>query len=116
MLVSVAMSALAQITLKYGMSSSRVANVLIQDDRAATLLTIATQPQIIGGLALYGAGAVLWLFVLAKIDVSVAYPFVGLGFILTMLLGVILLGEQVTMLRVVGTLMVFAGVILVARS
>lgn len=73
-------------------------------------------PQVVGGLALYALGAIVWLFVLAKVDVSFAYPFVGLGFILTMLLGWWWLNEPVDLTRVVGTLLVASGVFLVSRS
>jgi len=59
---------------------------------------------------------VFWLGVLAKIDVSIAYPFVGLGFILTALFGVFLLGEAFTVIRFVGTCLVVLGIILVTQQ
>lgn len=114
-LISVAMSAVAQIALKHGMSSPVVqASLNSGIERVAPL--IATNPFIWTGLALYGAGALLWLGVLAQIDVSQAYPFVGLGFLLTMVLGIILLGESVSAMRLIGTLLVVAGVVLVSRT
>jgi drug/metabolite transporter (DMT)-like permease len=115
-LLSVCLSSIAQLTLKTGMSSPRMAAALAGEDRLAAALTVATAPLVILGLALYGIGAVVWLFVLAKTDVSVAYPFVGLGFIVTMAFGAAMLGEQVGALRLLGTLLVGVGVYLVARS
>jgi drug/metabolite transporter (DMT)-like permease len=73
-------------------------------------------PMVILGLALYGVGALLWLFVLGRVPLSMAYPFVGLGFILTMLAGALVLGEHVTPLRIGGTLMIALGCVFVARS
>lgn len=113
---SVALSAIAQICLKHGMSDPRILELIRAGDRMAIVLGLSFQPFVIGGLALYGAGAVAWLFVLAKLDVSMAYPFVGLGFILTMLLGMFVLGEQLTLARVAGTLLVVGGVVLIART
>jgi drug/metabolite transporter (DMT)-like permease len=114
-LISVTMSAVAQIALKHGMSSPLVQASLNSGlERVAPL--IAANPFIWAGLALYGAGALLWLGVLAQIEVSQAYPFVGLGFLLTMVFGVILLGESVSAIRLIGTLLVVAGVVLVSRS
>ncbi len=115
-LTAVAMSALAQLILKLGMSAPPVAASIAQGTTAQVIATIATSPRIIAGLALYGLGAVVWLFVLAKQDLSLAYPFVGLGFIATMLLGVFVLGEHVTLSRVAGTLLIVAGCALVART
>jgi drug/metabolite transporter (DMT)-like permease len=77
-------------------------------------VTIATNLHIVLGLGMYVAGAGLWLLVLSRADISLAYPFVGLGFVLTMLLGWLFLGEQVGLTRVIGTFLVVAGVYLIA--
>jgi len=111
---SVLISALAQIALKQGMSSSTVSAALGQGT-ASTVTAIATNPYVIGGLSLYALGAVLWLFVLSRVDVSVAYPFVAFGFIVTMGLAIVLLGEPLQPLRVAGTLLVVAGAVLITR-
>lgn len=59
---------------------------------------------------------VVWLAVLAKVEVTMAYPFVGLGFLVTLALGVLLLGETMSLTRVIGTLLVVLGVVLTAQS
>jgi multidrug transporter EmrE-like cation transporter len=69
---------------------------------------------VVVGFVLYGASACVWLLVLARVNLSVAYPFVGLGFIATMLLGAFFLGEPLTVWRVIGTLLIALGVVLVA--
>ena len=70
---------------------------------------------VLGGFLLYGLGAVVWLAVLSKWDVSKAYPLVGLGFVFTVGIG-FLIGEQVTTPRVIGVLLICSGVFLVGRS
>lgn len=65
---------------------------------------------------MYSISAIVWLMVLAKLDISLAYPFVGLVFILTMLLGFFVLREPVGIIRIIGTLLVVAGVMLVSRT
>lgn len=114
-LSSVGLSVLAQVTLKYGMSQPTIQIALGQGGLTAAWLVISNM-YILLGLFMYGCGAMLWLLVLARLDVSVAYPFVGLGFILTMLLGFFVLGESVTPMRVVGTLLITAGVVLVSLT
>jgi multidrug transporter EmrE-like cation transporter len=110
--ISVSMSAIAQITLKHGMSSPAVQQGLT-GGWMQIALTVGTNLYVWLGLTLYGLGAVLWLGVLAKIDVSIAYPFVGFGFILTALFGVFLLGEAFSLIRFVGTCLVVLGILLV---
>jgi multidrug transporter EmrE-like cation transporter len=115
-LISVALSALAQITLKYGMSSTAVKAVLADGSFLQAAATIISNPSVIGGLGLYMLGAALWLGVLARVDVSLAYPFVALGFILTMVLSALLLAETLTPSRIVGTLIIVLGVVILTRS
>lgn len=73
-------------------------------------------PMVIVGLGLYGVGACLWLFVLGRAPLSLAYPFVGLGFIMTTLAGALYLNEGVSAGRIAGTLLIAVGCVVVARS
>lgn len=115
-LFSVSCSAIAQLILKTGMSQSDVAMALATGEARAIASSILMNPWVICGLGLYFFGAVVWLFVLARVDVSFAYPFVGLGFILTLLLGKFVMGDAVTLSRLMGTLFVSVGVLLIARQ
>ena len=112
-LLSVALSAAAQLMLKFG---TRLPEGTAARGPAAELGGLLSSPLVLAGLATYGFGAILWLFVLARAPLSLAYPFVGLGFILTMLAGLLVLGEHLSAARIVGTLMIAGGCVLVARS
>ena len=114
-LLSIGMSVAAQFSLKAGMSSPAVKVLLTQAFTARTVFDILTNKYVFGGFFLYGLGAVVWLSVLSKWDVSKAYPLVGIGFILTLLVGAVA-GEQITALRAMGVLLIGAGVWLVATS
>lgn len=113
---SVGMSAVAQLLLKLGMSSEPVQKALGLDSILDAVWNVATNWQVVGGLGLYVIAAIVWLFVLARADLSFAYPFVGIGFILTMLLGWVILGETLGAARLLGTLLVVGGVWLVSSS
>lgn len=115
-LTSVVLSALAQITMKFGMSRPTVQSVFHGSDRIDLIWTVGTSPGVLGGLALYVLSVVFWLTVLARLDVSQAYPFVGLGFLITMTFGFLFLGEPLGLQKVVGTALVAAGVFLVAKA
>jgi len=53
---------------------------------------------------------------MTKFDLSYAYPFMSLAFILVLLLSSVLFGEPVTMLKVVGICLVMAGIVIGARG
>jgi len=113
-LVSVSISAIAQVMLKMGVSGKHV-QVALTGSLKDIVSAIATAPLVWLGLAMYFAGALAWLLVLARLEVSLAYPFVGLGFIFTMLLGFFLLGETVSLPRIGGPLLVVLGIVLISR-
>ena len=112
-IASVSLSAIAQLALKIGTSNAAAARSAGLGGEVGGLLQ---SPMIFVGLGLYGFGALLWLFVLGRVPLSLAYPFVGLGFILTMLAGILYLNEGVSAARIAGTLMIALGCVLVARS
>ncbi|AOF84331.1 small Multidrug Resistance family protein [Hydrogenophaga sp. RAC07] len=106
----VLLSSAAQIAMKRGMGAPSGADV------GATYLHALTSPLVWLGLVLYGASAVLWLWVLSRLDVSLAYPLVSLGFVVTMALGVLWLGEPFSWLRVAGCTLIVVGVSLLAMD
>lgn len=114
-LTSIIISVAAQFFLKMGMSSQAVKLVLNQPISLRLPWVVMTNKHILGGFFLYGLGAIVWLKVLSVWDVSKAYPLVGLGFGLTVMVGMAL-GENVTAFRVLGILLICEGVWLVANS
>jgi multidrug transporter EmrE-like cation transporter len=110
-LASVGLSAIAQLMLKFGTRLPPGAR-----SPGAELVALLSSPLVLAGLATYGLGAMLWLFVLARAPLSLAYPFVGLGFILTMAAGLFILGESASAPRIAGTCLIALGCVLVARS
>jgi len=114
--VSVLMSAFAQILLKGGMSSQSVQRALGEDLSFRTFLSVFTNAGVVSGLFVYFGSALLWLLVLSKVEVSVAYPFVALGFVLTALLGHFVFGEVLPLQRLLGILLVCVGVGVLARG
>lgn len=114
-IASILLSVAAQFCLKAGMSSASVKQAMADGLSAQTVLALMTSPGVVGGFTLYGLGAVVWLSVLAKWDVSKAYPLVGLGFVLTAIIGHFI-GEQVTPTRIAGIALICTGVMIVGRG
>ena len=77
---TVCLSAVAQVALKIG---TRALSSSAGKELPAIILSVASSPFIWLGLGIYGASVLAWLWVLSKTDVSVAYPFVGISFVLT---------------------------------
>ena len=113
--LSICFSVAAQFSLKAGMASTSVNAAMAGPMSIDTLFAVMLNKYVAGGFVLYGLGAVVWLSVLSKWEVSKAYPMVGLGFLMTLVVGA-LLGEQVSAVRAIGTVLICGGVLMIART
>jgi drug/metabolite transporter (DMT)-like permease len=109
-------TAMAQISLKIGVSTSTLQAELAAGQTQTFLIRALLTPWVVVGFALYVTGAVLWLVVLGRADVSYAYPFVSLGFVLTAAYAYFWLHEAITPGRILGIVLISAGVWFVAKS
>ena len=108
-LFSICLSVAAQFSLKAGIISVNAAAA----SGARGWQAMLTNGFVLFGFALYGLGALVWLQVLARWDVSKAYPLVGLGFVLTAAIGWTM-GEHVTALRLAGIALIGVGIVCVS--
>jgi multidrug transporter EmrE-like cation transporter len=116
-LLSVILSAGSQVLLKFGMTTPAVKSVLEnKESPLSILLTIATSPAVLIGLLCFGLSAVVWLFVLAKIPLSSAYPFVALGIAITVVAGRFMFGEPISISKLIGVGAILVGIATVAAS
>jgi drug/metabolite transporter (DMT)-like permease len=115
LLVSVLSGAIGQVLLKKGMGSMGPLTLSL-DQLDSILWRIATNPYVITGLAIYVSGMVFWLTALSRVDLSYAYPFASLSYILMLAASWLLFHENVTSLRLLGTLLICLGVFLISRS
>ncbi len=103
-----------QTAIKLGVSKPGVAAT------ATGLLAIVNlilhSPLVVLGLCFYAIGALAWIAVLSRLDLSVAYPFLALNFVLVTLVARFFLGESVPPLRWLGILVIIGGILLVAKS
>jgi multidrug transporter EmrE-like cation transporter len=116
-LCSVLLSSGSQILLKFGMSAPVITSELSgRADPLQIALTILTSPPILLGLTCFGASAIVWLLVLARIPLSSAYPFVALGIVITVLAGRFIFGEPISAVKLLGVTLILCGVSAVAVS
>ena len=114
-LLGVLLNAAAQLLLKAGMARIGHFNFSLSNIWPIGI-QVATNPWIIVGITCYVISVVVWLLVLSRVDVSMAYPMVSLGYIVNAVAAYYLLGENVTVMRMVGITVILVGVYLVARS
>lgn len=114
-LMSVALAALAQLTLKHGMNEV-TANTGELRLNAHSLTDVISTPAVWAGLFLFGLSAFVWLAVLSRASLSFAYPFASLTYVLILLADRFVLHEQIPPLRWAGVAFIVTGIVLVAQT
>lgn len=115
-LVSVALSAVAQAVLKAGMSSAAVQTGIETGNVVHIATVVFSNLFVLAGLGLYFGSALVWLIVLSRVPLSYAYPFVAMGIAMTAVLGWFLFGEGFSPMKLAGTALIMLGIVLLARS
>jgi multidrug transporter EmrE-like cation transporter len=114
-LAGVLLNAAAQLLLKAGTNAVghfefSAANIV------PVGLRLALEPHILGGVACYVVSLVAWIMALSRVEVSVAYPMLSIGYVINALAAWYLFGESVGAVRLAGIGFIIVGVFLVARS
>lgn len=114
-LLGVCLNALAQLLLKEGMS--RIGYFAFS---LPNLLPISwqviTNPFVFMGLSCYVLSVVIWLLVLSRVPVSYAYPMLSLGYIINAIAAHYWFQEEINLSKIIGILVIIAGVYLLSRQ
>jgi multidrug transporter EmrE-like cation transporter len=113
-LVSVLLTALGQLFFKKGMAA--IADHLPQLPMWKLIGYGLLNLYVLLGFLAFGTGALLWLAVLAREELSYAYPLSSLGYLVVLLGSFFLFQEQISLIRILGILVIIAGVFLVEYS
>ncbi|MCC6177937.1 MAG: EamA family transporter [Chloroflexi bacterium] len=115
LLSSVAVGVVGQFVLKAAMR--RAGPLALRDGRAGSAASaIVWNPLVWAGLSLYGISMVCWLIGLSQVELSYAFPFLSLSYVLILLGSRSLLGESIGWSRLVGVLAICLGVYAVAAG
>ncbi|MDH4096480.1 MAG: SMR family transporter [Betaproteobacteria bacterium] len=114
-LAGVLLNAAAQLLLKAG--TNAVGHFEFSAGNLVPVgLRLALEPHIVSGVACYVVSLVVWIMALSRVEVSVAYPMLSIGYVVNAVAAWYLFGESVTALRAAGIGFIVVGVFLVARS
>jgi drug/metabolite transporter (DMT)-like permease len=115
-ITGVLLNAAAQLLLKAGTNALGGAIHLTMDNWFQTGIKVATQLPILAGLACYVVSLVVWIIGLSRTDVTIAYPMLSLGYVVSALGAWMFLGEVVSPQRLLAIGVILVGVALLART
>jgi drug/metabolite transporter (DMT)-like permease len=112
--LTVLINTTGQFVIKTGVN--RIGKISITENLFGTILKALTSWIIIGGFGLYFISAIFWIIILSRAELSWAFPILSLSYVITVLISPLLLNESFSVQRLIGTLVICAGVYLVSRT
>lgn len=115
-LLSISIAVGGQILLKIGMN--RIGSITLNSIGAIghLFLGIVKSPIVLIGLFMYVISAAIWLIVISAVDLSFAYPFIGLTYVLILIVSKFILKESVNPIRWIGAAIITIGVVVISRG
>ncbi len=114
-LAGVLLNAFAQLFLKAGVRNLGHFDFSLQNAWPVAT-SLASNFSILGGLTCYVVSVVIWILALSRVEVSMAYPMLSIGYVVNAGLAWFLFGEAVGPQRLMGIAVIIIGVIIVAKS
>ena len=114
-LSSVFLNALAQIFIRQGML--KLGSVSFNMEQIWNMaLSVFTNMYLLSGMFSYGISIILWMIVLSKVNVSLAYPFLSVGYVVTAVLAYLIFKEPLTVQKIFGIAIICLGVVILKYS
>ncbi len=108
LLVAIVLSTTGEVLLKAGVN--KVETITFEPQ---TLIRAFLQWQVIAGFVLLFGGSLFWLAVISRVNLSIAYPLLAIGYILTTFWALVFLKEPVPVSRWFGIGAIMGGIVLV---
>jgi multidrug transporter EmrE-like cation transporter len=114
-LTGVMLNAVAQLALKASVKEMGAIGLNFSSSTTA-FLRLASEPFLWTGLVCYGISVIVWILALSRVDVSIAYPMLSMGYVVNAFFAWQLFGEAMNPARMIGMGIVLLGVYVLARS
>jgi len=114
-LTGVLLNAAAQLALKASVSDTGVINLDMQS-LFSSAGSLASNLWLWLGLICYGISVIVWILALSRVDVSIAYPMLSIGYIVNAVAAWHLFDEPMNIGKIVGIGIIIVGVYILARS
>ncbi len=115
-MASVSLAVCGQVSLKIGMNKVGEISSAHLSQPVQTLINMFSNPNVFVGLSLYVCASVIWLVVLSRVDLSFAYPMMGMSYVFILFISKYLLKEDVMPFRWLGAVLICTGVVIISRT
>jgi len=85
-------------------------------EKIGYIINLLLNPWVLSGIVSTFLAGVFWLLAMTKFEISYAYPFVSLNYILVLAAGFVLFNESINAPKLAGSALVVLGIVVIARG
>jgi multidrug transporter EmrE-like cation transporter len=112
--LTIASAVYSQLVIKWRVGHAGVLPAAL-NQKIVFLVGLLCDPWVISAIIVTFLGGISWMIAMTRVELSYAYPFIGLVFVLILVSSSLLFHEAITTSRVIGVLLVIAGIIVASR-
>lgn len=114
-LATIAFTVYGQLILKWRMVQLGEMPIA-SGEKLRYLIMAVFDPAIFSGFVAAFLASLAWMAAMTKFELSYAYPFMSLNFVIVLVLSAWLLNEPVTLNKTIGILLIVAGTIIASKA
>ena len=114
-MLSISFSSIAHILLKKGMMELAT-TITTNQSLIQKIISLGINPWVVSGITLHVGALFVWLWALSRVDISFAYPFLALGYVLVSAMAWHWLGEELNTQRLIAMGIIISGIVVLAKA
>ncbi len=114
LIFNVLLTVIGQLLLKQGVTA--VGQIGSFRELLSKFWQVIFNPYVLGGISIYGFTTFVWLVILSRVKLSIAYPMLSLGYVLVIPFSWFIFKESIPRVRIIGAIIICIGVYLVAQG
>jgi len=114
--LTVAFAVSSQLIIKWQMANYSLENYNGMYEKFLFALTMLLNPFIMLSILLTLLSGLSWIIAMTKFDISYAYPFTSLGFVLILIFSSLLFNETISIYKLVGVLFIVLGIMIISKD
>lgn len=114
--LSIGFAVASQLIIKWKMSDFDLSSYPRLFEKFAFAFSMLFNPWIMLSILLTLLSGLSWMIAMTKFEISYAYPYTALGFVLILIFSVLLFQEPLNFYKIAGMLFIIAGIVIISRS
>lgn len=115
-IMTVFFAVVSQLIIKWQVSKHSTQNIITFNEKIYFALDMLLNPFVILSIFFTFLSGLSWIIAMTKFEISYAYPFTALGFVLILLFSSLFFQESITLSKITGVLFIAAGIIIIGRN